>query len=201
MIVGADHDYEQLMTVAGEPPPQHAIQRHYGPPPQAYAPQQAQPHYGPPQGYYPPQPYSAPPPQHYSPPPQHLQHHQAPQRHVVSEAPTRQRDFPIGFTRLSVPPGDPIEIEVKPQVLFKGKRLAVGHTNARAFVIIDIKVGKNSQLAATGEMGAEAFSALAVGTQMELDTAAPGITITLRLRNISGAAEHFFAVLYGAVME
>jgi hypothetical protein len=182
MIVGSE--YDELMSVGGESGPQHPMSRHYGPGPQAapqgYDPRYAQ-HYGPPQGYHPPPPHQ--------------------DRHVRHEQPTRQRDFPVGFTLLAVPPGTPVEIEVKPQVLFKGKRLAIGASTAKDFIIIDIKVGKNSQLAATGEMGAEAFSSLAVGTQMELDTAQPGITITLRIRNIAGSPRDFFAVLYGAVME
>ncbi len=183
MIVGADGDYEQLMNVGAEP----VMQRHYGPLP-GYP--QPPPMY-PPQGYYP-------APQAYPPMPAPPQ---PPQRHVVREQLQRSRDFPVGFSALNVQPGTPAEIEVKPQVLFKGKRLAVAPTIAKEFVIVDIKVGKNSQLAATGEMTAEAFSALAVGTQMELDTASPGITITLSVRNISIIPHNFYAVLYGAVLE
>lgn len=191
MIVGAEgHDYDQLMNVGAEQGPQ----RHYGPP-QGY-PQQGYPQYPQyPQGY--PQQFGPPPPyMPAQPPPQ-----AAPQRHVHREQITRSRDFPIGFTSPPIPPGDPVEIEVKPQVLFKGKRLAVATSIAKEFMIIDIKVGKNSQLAATGEMTAEAFSADAVGTQMELDTASPGITITLRVRNVGTQPFPFRAVLYGAVLE
>ncbi len=206
MIVGKD--YDELMAVGGEPAHAQALTRHYGAPPsappQGYDPRYAQ-HYGPPPGYQyapPPQHFQPPQPAYQPPPPQHApQQHQQTERHVRHEGPTRERDFPIGFTKFGVLAGDTVEIEVKPQVLFKGKRLAVGATNANQFIIVDIKVGKNSQLAATGEMGAEAFSSLAVDTKMELDTAQPGITITLRVRNIGNGPRDFFAVLYGAVME
>jgi hypothetical protein len=36
---------------------------------------------------------------------------------------------------------------------------------------------------------------------MELDTAEPGIVITLRIKNVDSAAHDFKAVLYGAVLE
>jgi hypothetical protein len=112
------------------------------------------------------------------------------------------RHFPVGFVQAQIPAGQTYEIEVKPQVKFQGHRLAVQSSQARYFNIIDIKVGKDSQLAATGEMPAEAFSSLAVGTQMELDEAPPGIVITLIVRNLDPAnAQDFGAVLYGTVQE
>ena len=122
---------------------------------------------------------------------------------VVHNEPTheKRRHFPIGFTQTGITPGQVAEVEVKPQVLFRGERLAVAPSNARSFNIVDIKVGKDSQLAATGEMPAEAFSALAVGVRMELDTAQPGIVIVLIVRNTDTTAQDFNAVLYGTVFE
>jgi len=111
------------------------------------------------------------------------------------------RNFPIGFVFAGIPAGATQEIEVKPQVRFQGHRLAVAQSIARYFNIVDIKVGKDSQLAATGEMPGEAFSSLSVGTQMELDPAPPGIVITLLVHNIDVAAQDFGAVLYGLVEE
>ena len=138
-------------------------------------------------------------------------HHPPPRRHappehgprVVHTEPTheKRRHFPIGFTQTAIAPGQVAEVEVKPQVLFRGERLAVAPSNARSFNIVDIKVGKDSQLAATGEMPAEAFSALAVGVRMELDTAQPGIVIVLIVRNTDTTAQDFNAVLYGTVFE
>lgn len=137
-----------------------------------------------------------PPPRHHSPEPQHgprVMHH--------APSPEKRRHFPIGFTQAAIAPGQVAEVEVKPQVLFRGERLAVAPSNARSFHIVDIKVGKDSQLAATGEMPAEAFSALAVGVRMELDTAQPGIVIVLIVRNTDTTAQDFDAVLYGTVFE
>jgi hypothetical protein len=126
---------------------------------------------------------------------------QPPRRRLVSEEPTHERQFPIGFVREGILPGDEADIEVKPQVYFRGERLALPPTNARFFDVLDIKVGKDSQLAATGSMPGESFSAYAVGVRMELDTAKPGIVITLRVRNVDTVSHDFKAVMYGAVLE
>jgi len=139
------------------------------------------------------------------PPPQRRRpsHEAAHGPRVIHSEPTheKRRHFPIGFTQAQIQPGQVSEVEVKPQVLFRGERLAVAPSNARSFTIVDIKVGKDSQLAATGEMPAEAFSALAVGVRMELDTAQPGIVIVLIVRNTDTTAQDFNAVLYGTVFE
>ena len=50
-------------------------------------------------------------------------------------------------------------------------------------------------------MPAEAFSALAVGVRMELDTAQPGIVVVLIVRNTDTTPQDFNAVLYGTVFE
>ena len=139
---------------------------------------------------------------------EHRSHHDEPDygggrrpRHRPPVGPLKIREFPVGFVQAAVAAGAIAEIEVKPQVRFQGHRLAVAASQARYFNIVDIKVGKDSQLAATGEMPAEAFSSLAVGTQMELDCAPPGIVITLIVHNTDTAAQDFGAVLYGEVEE
>jgi len=120
---------------------------------------------------------------------------------VVKEEPQNVRQFPIGFELANIAPGDEEDIEVKPQVLFRGERLAIAQSIARYFDVLDIKVGKDSQLAATGALTGEAFETRAVGVRMELDTAQPGIVITIRVRNTDTAPHDFKAVLYGAVLE
>ena len=122
-------------------------------------------------------------------------------RQRPAPGPLKIREFPVGFVQAGIAAGANAEIEVKPQVRFQGHRLAVKASVARYFNIVDIKVGKDSQLAATGEMPAEAFSSLAVGTQMELDCAPPGIVITLIVHNTDVGPQDFGAVLYGEVEE
>jgi hypothetical protein len=122
---------------------------------------------------------------------------------VIEEQPTHPREFPIGFTS-PTPIGAALtgSIEVKPQVLFRGERLAVPNSIVLNFNISDVKVGKDSQLAAPGDMPAECFSNISVGVRMQLDTAEPGITITLFPRNTDSNNPHpFSSVLYGTVVE
>ena len=225
------HDYDELMELGAEPqraphpglvhhPQAHVVHSqpqfpmHSGPQVHTY------------QGQMPPAlPAHAPQQQHreihhhYGPPPEQQQHHrphhnehhrheevrhreEGPRRRrLVSEEPTNERQFPIGFIRENIAPNNEEDIEVKPQVYFRGERLAIPPTIARYFDILDIKVGKDSQLAATGTMPGESFSALAVGVRMELDTAKPGIVITIRVRNVDTLPHDFKAVMYGAVLE
>ena len=92
--------------------------------------------------------------------------------------------------------------ESKPQVIFRGERLAVPKSIVLNLQVADIKVGKDSQLAAPGALPAECFSNLSVGVRMQLVTAEPGITITLAATNTDPANPHTFSsVLYGTVVE
>jgi hypothetical protein len=174
------HDYDELMELGAEPAPRPMVY-HQGPPP---PPQQREVHH------------------HYGPPPSEHHHREEPRRRrLVAQEPMNERQFPVGFLQENIPPGGEADIEVKPQVYFRGERLAIPPTIARFFDILDIKVGKDSQLAATGTMPGESFSALAVGVRMELDTAKPGIVITIRVRNVDAAPHDFKAIMYGAVLE
>jgi hypothetical protein len=227
MIVGAEHihggprhhDYDELLEMSGEPNPT-ALSRQpapqlppaptHGPPPHPqHAPPQHHPHHHHHHRHhengYNPYPYEHERPMpHYEEQHHHMQHpqqHQPARKRLVAEEPTHERQFPVGFMFENIPPGGEADIEVKPQVYFRGERLAIPPTIARYFDILDIKVGKDSQLAATGTMPGESFSALAVGVRMELDTAKPGIVITIRVRNVDTAPHDFKAVMYGAVLE
>jgi len=196
-IVGAQqHDYDELLEHAmgadpQQPPPQHPHphQHHQPPPPYGY---QGPPYPGPP-----PPGWQSPHPRATS--PAYERDGRGPR--LVTDPPRHSRQFPVGFTKATIGAGLVEDIEVKPQVHFRGERLAIAPSIARFFNVVDIKVGKDSQLAAAGEMPAESFSALAVGVRLELDTAQPGIVIIIKVRNTDAAAHDFQAVLYGTVFE
>lgn len=208
-LVGAHRDYDELMEMGADP---HAA--HHPAPPAPLPPhlmhlaaQHLAAHPAPPHLAMHPAPPHRPHHEYYERP--HHEEHVVREHtragggriRVVSEEPNHSRQFPIGFQFDNVAPGEEEDIEVKPQVLFRGERLAIAQSTARYFDVLDIKVGKDSQLAATGALTGEAFETRAVGVRMELDTAAPGIVITLRVKNIDTAAHDFKAVLYGAVLE
>lgn len=228
MVHGGGHhggrNYDELMEMAGEPQHHghHGHQGHNGHPAHASHPSHGA-HHGHPGGgghmvpatpVYVPSPYVQPAHQghhgHHQPPPMyaeparaaHQEHAPSPMRRaIVEHEPTRERLFPIGFVALGIAAGDEVDIEVKPQVYFRGERLAIPQSIARYFDIIDIKIGKDSQLAATGAMPGESFSTVAVGVRMELATAKPGIVITVRVRNVDTGDQDFKAVMYGCVLE
>jgi hypothetical protein len=122
---------------------------------------------------------------------------------VIEELPRHPRAFPIGFTSPTpIAAAQTGSIEVKPQVLFRGERLAVPNSLVLNFAISDVKVGKDSQLAAPGDMPSECMSNISVGVRMQLDTAEPGITITLFPKNTDTNNPHSFSsVLFGTVIE
>lgn len=153
--------------------------------------------------------YGPPPPPHgreipLPPAPEEYEQVRRHRKHLKRSEPHEHRAerlFPIGFYAEGILPNDEEDIEVKPQVTFRGERLAIPQSLARYFDILDVKVGKDSQLAATGTMPGESFSALAVGVRMELDEAEPGIVITIRVRNTDTVPHDFKAVMYGTVIE
>jgi hypothetical protein len=213
------HDYDELMEMGADPAPHHPAPPALPPAPHHAAHPSHHHHHGghPSHHHHGGHPHGG----HYA-PAVHVTHHHEPAPHydhghghayssptyerrerlrIVKEEPRHARQFPIGFQSDNVKPGDETDIEVKPQVLFRGERLAIAQSIARFFDVLDIKVGKDSQLAATGALTGEAFETRAVGVRMELDTAEPGIVITLRIRNTDAAAHDFKAVLYGSVLE
>lgn len=132
-------------------------------------------------------------------------YHREGRTHVIELEPKHIREFPIGFTSPDgspVPAGGIQNIQALPQVLFRGERLAIPNSIVLNFQLADIKVGKNSQLAAPGNLPTECFSNISIGVRMQLESAEPGITITLSVQNTDLNNSHpFSGVLYGTVME
>lgn len=111
------------------------------------------------------------------------------------------REFPIGFNE-TITAGQTEGIESKPQVMYRGERLSIGASRVGNFDVTDIKVGKDSQLAADGNLDGETFSNLSIGVRMVLDTAEPGILIILEVENTDTHNDHDFkAVMFGTVIE
>src|SRR5579863_2371571 len=209
---GPGSDYDELMQVTGAPPPPPAPPTGHVVPLGHPAHPAAHPHhphhhehvhrhhmmYGyPPGGGMPssmPEPevpiYDARHPHHHHRHPRGIPvaYQRADQPTVEEVHPTHPREFPIGFSSETLPDGvvpasQTSGIEQKPQVLFRGERLAVPNSIVLNFDLEDIKVGKDSQLASPGSMPSECFSNLSVGVRMQLDSAEPGITITLFCTN------------------
>jgi hypothetical protein len=122
---------------------------------------------------------------------------------LVDRTPRGSREFPVGFeSAAGIAAAGTATLEVKPQVYYRGERLAVAASIATNFDLTDIKVGKDSQLAVSGNMPCECFSNVSVGVRMILDTAEPGIVIDLFIINTTAATTSTFrAVLFGTIID
>jgi hypothetical protein len=168
-IVGVAPGGAPMMAPGGAPHPMHA-RRHRSWAPIGYGP------YG----------YAASTPYPYSGYP-----------HVVNTPPTQVREFVIGFGPTVILANSTAIFQAQPQLIFRGSRLIVPSALANNFSINDIRVGKDSQAVSANPIPAAAFSELAVGVNLGLDTATPGIIITISVSNTTAAQQTFSAALIG----
>jgi hypothetical protein len=121
--------------------------------------------------------------------------------HVVNTPPTQVREFVIGFGPTVILGDSTAIFQAQPQLIFRGSRLIVPSALANNFSINDIRVGKDSQAVSANPIPAAAFSELAVGVNLGLDTATPGIIITISVSNTTRAQQTFSAALIGTSMQ
>lgn len=121
---------------------------------------------------------------------------------IRQSTPTKSREYVMGFDSVStVAAAATANVTAQPQVVFRPERLVVSSAIASSFLINDFKVGKNSQLAASGAIPADAFTPNAFGVRLKCDTAQISNVITLNVSNISGGALRFTAALFGEAVE
>jgi len=120
---------------------------------------------------------------------------------VVPRQVTKAREYPLGFPTTAVGAGASATINAQPQVPFRGRRLIIPSDIAGAFLINDLKVGKNSMFPTSNPVPARAFTELGVGTDLNLDTAQISQLVSLSVTNTSGAALNFNAALIGTAVE
>jgi len=119
-----------------------------------------------------------------------------------TRGPTKAREYPLGFaTAAAVGAGASGIATAQPQVPFRIDRLVVPSDIAGLFTIDDLKVGKNSQFAATGAVPARIFQENGVGVCLKGDTAQVSMLVTLNVTNISGGAATFRAAVIGPAVE
>lgn len=121
--------------------------------------------------------------------------------HIVNTPPTQVREFVIGFGPQNINLMSTAIFQAQPQLIFRGSRLVIPSTVANSFLIADLRVGKDSQAVSSNPVPAAVFSELAVGVNLGLDTAHPGIIISLSISNPTGAPQTFSAALIGTSMQ
>lgn len=120
---------------------------------------------------------------------------------LIQRAPSKSREYPLGFPETEITAGSTANVVAFPQIPFRGERLVIPSDIAGLFSIDDVKIGKNSQLVASGPLPARAFSEVSVGVGLHLDTAQVSQQITLVVRNTSGQTATFRGMLIGRAVE
>lgn len=103
----------------------------------------------------------------------------------VPAAGARLQPLGLGATAFTAASGTILQLQGNPQRPFKGQRLVVDltrtGTSATGLVTITrLDVGTSNQLVASGPISASAFQATAFDTNLQLDPATPGVTITVQ---------------------
>jgi hypothetical protein len=89
-----------------------------------------------------------------------------------------------------VPPGHTINIEAQPQVILKPTKLVLDDESANWYDVVDIKIGKNSQLISTGRLPGTGFKA-SVSPILVMDTVQISMFVTISLANVSNKSRRF----------
>ena len=118
-----------------------------------------------------------------------------------SVAPRNSREYALGLGSTSVAGLSSANINVQPQVIFRPERLVIPSNVAPDFLITDLKVGKNSQLASTGALPAVMFTESAFGVRLKMDTAQISMFVTISVTNQSSVARNFQGGLVGPAVE
>ena len=100
---------------------------------------------------------------------------------------TKSREYILPFTFLAVGSGLSATLSSSPQWPFRPYRVVVPSSIAPSVLINSINVGQQPAFAADGAVSAEGFSEVAWGTHICLDSASPGINITVTVTNTSAA--------------
>lgn len=114
---------------------------------------------------------------------------------------TKGRQTPIGLGPELVQPGAILTIITSPQIVFRPERFVVPSDIAGLFSLVDLKVGKNSQLASQNEIPCRTFDERSVGVTLKCDTAQISQQISVTVRNVSGAPASFTGTLIGESVE
>jgi hypothetical protein len=101
-----------------------------------------------------------------------------------------------------VPPRGSCCLYGQPQTLFRPERLVLDDVSCHNFGVVDIKVGRNSQLASDGVAPGSAFSASAFGVRLKCDTAQVSMCVSVEVVNLTDDWQPFpTAVFIGLVAE
>lgn len=109
----------------------------------------------------------------------------------------RTREFVLNMGATFVGPGQDALIHARPQIIFRPERFIIPSSVAPDFLIVDIKIGPNSQFHDIQPFRAEILSELAQPVRLNFESCYPGRGITLHVRNITNRRSQFIGVAIG----
>ena len=106
---------------------------------------------------------------------------------VMTDSPDvmRRQISPIPLT--AIPANTTVDVEFRPQRPLRIERLILDGTTVAGIFLTDLLIGAEPQFVNSGAVPVSAFQPTAFGTDLRGNTAQPGITVTLRLQNTTGA--------------
>lgn len=116
-------------------------------------------------------------------------------------SPTKAREYILGFDSTAVPGSTSANITKRPQVIFRPERVVIPAAVGVDFQVVDIKVGKNSQFSASGEVPAVVFAETSFGVRLKMDTCQVSMDVTISIRNTNAAQRNFTAAIIGPAVE
>jgi hypothetical protein len=116
-------------------------------------------------------------------------------------SPTKAREYILGFDSTAVPGSTSANITKRPQVIFRPERVVIPSSVGVDFQVVDIKVGKNSQFSASGEVPAVVFAETSFGVRLKMDTCQVSMDVTISVRNTNAAQRNFTAAIIGPAVE
>jgi hypothetical protein len=122
----------------------------------------------------------------------------------IAEAvrPPKRTSMTIASESVEVGPGSSSNVVARVPVRTLPRELVVDPEIARHFLVADVKVGKNSQLASCGCLPAEMFTRLALlRYSMRFDVAEAGRYVVMSVMNTSGEPRMFEFSVSGDLLE
>jgi hypothetical protein len=106
---------------------------------------------------------------------------------VMTDSPDimRRQISPIPLTNIAA--NSTVDVEFRPQRPLRIERLILDGTVVAGVFLTDLLIGAEPQFVNSGAVPVSAFQPTAFGTDLRGNTAQPGITVTIRLQNTTGA--------------
>jgi hypothetical protein len=121
---------------------------------------------------------------------------------LVEALARREGQWPLGFSRTRLMPGQPSRVSTQPQIAFRGRRLVLGPPDvARRILVTDVKVGNFSCLVSCSPIDGALFASDAFPFWLKLQTAQVCQHVTLYLENVSDEPVDVTPTMHGDVIE